>query len=58
MSGKELAVKDFDIGGIMVTIHHLIEDPKYIRQIKKDFVLGNFIDLVNGEELQLKDTSK
>ena len=58
MSGNELAVKDLDIGGIMVTIHHLIEDPKYIRQIKKDFVLGNFIDLVNGEELQLKDTSK
>lgn len=58
MSGNELAIKDLDIGGIMVTIHHLIEDPKYIRQIKKEFVLGNFIDLVNGEELQLKDTSK
>lgn len=47
MSGNKSAVKDLDVGGIVVTIHHLIEDPKYIRQIKKEFVLGNFIDMVN-----------
>ena len=58
MSGNKLAVKDLDIGGIMVTIYHLIEDPRYIRQIKKEFVLGNFVDMINGEKLVLNDISK
>lgn len=58
MSGNEMAIKDLDIGGIMVTIHRLIEDPKYIRQIKKEFVIGNFIDMVNGEELELLNVEK
>lgn len=55
MSGNGTAIKDLDIGGIMVTIHRLIEDPKYIRKIKKEFVLGSFIDMINGDELNLKD---
>lgn len=57
-SGNILSAKDLDIGGIMVTIYHLIEDPRYIRQIKKEFVLGNFVDIVNGEELILNDIRK
>ena len=58
MSGNEMAIKDIDIGGIMVTIHHLIEEPKYIRKIKKEIVLGSFIDMINGEELKLNDVRK
>ncbi len=54
--GNARAIKDLDIGGIIVAIHHLVEDPKYIRKIKKEFVLGNFDQMIIGEDLKLLDT--
>lgn len=52
-AGNKTAIKDLDIGGIMVTVHHLIEDPKYIRKVKEEYIFGNFDKMIIGEELKL-----
>ncbi|MEY8392917.1 hypothetical protein AALA98_16495 [Lachnospiraceae bacterium 45-W7] len=52
-SGNESAIKDLDIGGILVAVHHLIEDPKYIRKLKEEYIFGNFNQMVSGEDLKL-----
>lgn len=36
--------KSLDLGGIGVAIYHLISDIKYIRKVKRDFILGNYDD--------------
>ena len=38
LAGNEGAIKQLDIGGLIVTIKRLISDTEYIRQIKEEFV--------------------
>lgn len=53
--GNEAAIKDLDIGGILVTVHHLIEEPKFIRKVKEEYIFGNFKQKILGQDLDLLD---
>jgi hypothetical protein len=55
IGGNEAALKDLDIGGLIVTIHRLITDIDFIQRVKEEFVFGKFKQLVQGEELELKE---
>lgn len=52
-NGNEDAIKDLDIGGLLITIYRLISDVEFILKIKEEFVLGGFFNLVKGEDLEL-----
>ena len=54
-AGNEGAIKDLDIGGLIVTINRLLTDTKFIQKVKEEFVIGGFNKLIQGEELQLKE---
>lgn len=49
------ALKDLDIGGLIVTVNRLTHDPEYIRSIKEEFVLGGFRKMIQGEDLDLEE---
>ena len=51
----KLAIKDLDIGGLIVTIHRLLTDTKYIHAIKEEFVISEFNKLILGNDLNLKE---
>lgn len=53
MSGNEAAIRQLDLGGLMITIKRLISDKEYIRRIKEEFVLGGFNKMIQGEDLNL-----
>lgn len=55
MAGNEGALKQLDIGGLLVTIKRLMTDSEYIRKIKEEFVFGGFNRLIQGENLQLEE---
>lgn len=55
MAGNEGAIKDLDIGGLIITIHRLLTDNKFIQQVKEEFVLGGFNKLIQGEPLVLEE---
>jgi hypothetical protein len=44
------SLRNLDVGGLMVTIYRLLTDSKFIREVKEEFVLGNFNKLIQGEE--------
>ena len=54
--GNKMAVRQMDIGGLMVVLKRFSEDKEYIRQIKEEFVLGSFDKMIQGEKLQLEET--
>lgn len=54
-AGNETVIRDLDIGGIIVAIHRTISDVAFIRNVKEEFVLGNFDKMIQGEELQLQE---
>ena len=54
-AGKENAIRQLDIGGLLVTLKRLRTDADYIRRIKEEFVFGNFNQLIQGEPLELED---
>ena len=54
-SGNEKAIKDLDIGGLLVTLYHLIYDTRYIQKIKEEFVLNGFKDMIKGDKLNLEE---
>ena len=56
MVGNDTAVKQLDIGGLLVTVKRLINDSEYIRQIKNEFVLGGFNNMIQGDALELEET--
>ena len=56
LAGNETAIKQLDIGGLMVTIKRLTSDTEYIRQVKEEFVLGNFNKMIQGNKLNLQET--
>lgn len=53
LTGNEGAIKQLDIGGLIVTIKRLMSDTEYIRQIKEEFVFGGFNKMIQGDELNL-----
>ena len=55
--GNEGALKDLDIGGLIVTVGRIISDVEFIQKIKEEFVLGGFRNMIKGEELNLKEVS-
>ena len=55
MLGNETAIKQLDIGGLLVTLKRLISDKEYIRQIKKEFVIGEFNKMIQGDDLNLEN---
>ena len=54
-AGDKSQIKNLDIGGLIVTMYRLINDPKFIRQVKEEYVFGKFNKLIQGEDLQLKE---
>lgn len=55
LAGNEGAIKQLDIGGLIVTIKRLMSDTEYIRQIKEEFVFGGFNKMIQGDELNLEE---
>lgn len=55
MAGNEGAIKQLDIGGLIVTLKRLMNDTEYIRRIKEEFVFGGFNKMIQGEDLQLEE---
>lgn len=53
--GNENAIRQLDIGGLLVTLKRLRADAEFIRRIKEEFVFGNFNQLIQGEPLELED---
>lgn len=53
--GNEAAVKQLDIGGLIVTLKRLTSDTEYIRQIKEEFVLGGFDKMIQGNKFKLEE---
>ena len=50
-AGDKTKIKDLDIGGLIVTINHLITDTEFIRQVKEEFVFGGFKKMIQGKDL-------
>lgn len=53
--GNPEALKQLDIGGLMVTIYRLITDIDFVIKIKEEFVLGGFRKMIIGEEIDLQE---
>lgn len=51
LDGNEGALKQLDIGGLIVTIKRLMNDTEYIRQIKEECVFGGFKNMISGNDL-------
>lgn len=50
IAGNEGAIKELDIGGLLVTLHRLMTDAKFIREVKEEFVFGGFNKMIQGEK--------
>lgn len=55
LAGNEAAIKQLDIGGLIVTLKRLMTDTEYIRQIKEEFVFGGFNKMIQGDDLGLEE---
>ncbi|MGC7871825.1 hypothetical protein ACPUYX_09895 [Desulfosporosinus sp. SYSU MS00001] len=53
--GNELALRNLDVGGMLVTIYRLINDYQFVRRVKEEFVFGGFNKLIEGEEYKFED---
>lgn len=51
--GNKNAIRDLDIGGLLNTIRRMYSDKTFVRQIKEEFVFGEFNQLIHGEDLDL-----
>lgn len=54
-AGNENAIKNLDIGGLIITFQRLMTDMKFIQQVKEEFIFSEFSKLIQGEELNLKE---
>ena len=43
------SLRKLDVGGFLVTVRHLLNDKKFITQVKTEFILNNFDKLIQGE---------
>ena len=48
--GNADAVKKLDIGGLAVTLFRLITDVRFIYQVKEEFIMKHFEQMIRGEE--------
>lgn len=48
--GNEYAMKDLDIGGLLITIQRLVSDTKFIHDIKKEFLKNELCERITGAE--------
>lgn len=48
-------LKLLDVGGLIVTLHRIYTDQIFMRNVKREFVLGEFNKLIEGEELKLQE---
>lgn len=48
-AGAEFARKYFDVGGLLVTIHRVVNDKKFIAEIKQEFLANEWYDYVLGK---------
>lgn len=42
------AVENFDVGGLVITLYRLINDGKFIKEIKQEFLANEFYNIVMG----------
>ena len=42
-------MSSLDLGGLAVTVYRLITDRKFIRQVKEEFILGSYRDMISGD---------
>lgn len=47
-NGDEKAIKNFDLGGFLVTIYRLITDTKYIMKIKEEFIFKEWDRIIES----------
>lgn len=43
-------LKLLDLGGLAVTLHRLINDPKFIQGVKEEFICNSFNEMIHGSE--------
>lgn len=48
-AGDETAIKNFDLGGFLVTIYRLITDTKYIMKIKEEFIFNEWDRIIDSK---------
>ncbi|MCD8146427.1 MAG: hypothetical protein LUD84_03960 [Clostridiales bacterium] len=46
--GNKTAIKQLDIGGLLVMVQRLISDKEFIREIKKEFIFGSYRNMIMG----------
>lgn len=52
--GDETALKDFDLGGFLVTIYRLISDIRYIQKIKEEFIFNEWDKIMFNNDNMIK----
>ena len=50
IAGNEEAIKDIDIGGLIVTMYRLVSDTRFIHNIKKEYLSSEWKNKVVGEQ--------
>ena len=55
MTGDISQLRKLDWGGLIILLKRLREDPKFIREIKEEFITSEFNKLIQGEDLQLEE---
>ena len=47
------ALRYLDVGGLAVTIYRIVNDRKFIKQVKQEFLEKEFYNLVMGEKIEI-----
>ncbi len=58
LAGNEMALKDLDVGGLAVTLHRLISDYKFIKEVKLEFMEKQWYDIVLGDDYEFMKEEK
>lgn len=53
--GDMSKLKSLDVGGLLITMHRIITDTAFIRQVKEEYVFGTFNKMIQGDSLELKE---
>lgn len=54
-AGKENAIRQLDIGGLLIILNRLKNDREYIESIKEEFIFGGFREMLHGGELPIEE---
>jgi hypothetical protein len=55
--GDITALTKLDVGGFLVTIYRLITDIKFIHQIKREFIMESFNEMIRGKEYSFEQSN-